>query len=479
MFKVGAARCAITPPIGMTMAGYAAREGVAMDKDGELYATSLVLDDGRTRIAVVTLDLLFLQEPLISALREEVGRRIGVPRSNILLNFSHTHSGPTSEKLQYDDDEHQHHLRMAYSARLQTDIPALVALAAIRLRPARIGAGSGEARIGINRRERQPDGSIMLGENPAGPVDHEVRVIRIDDLQGKPIAVVFAHGCHTVTMGPKSLRWSSDYVGPARDLIEQNTGGLALFLQATAGDINPATGIGDTEDNSAEKIRLGVTLGAEVLKVHASIYTESIRGERTLVGSLAKIPYYPRVPISKEPSQMIHAREEVLSLPLQALPSLDAARAILEKWESEVSRLTHEKVSGAPMNVARHFRHWAIALQSHLTQGLKPAVQIPVQALCVGDIAIVAVPGETFSMMGLDVKRQSPFSHTLFLGYSNGCVSYIPTADAYPKTGWRVTERYYVPDMIFQAYLLPTALSTDCSERIISKSLDLLAALHS
>lgn len=478
MFRAGAARCTITPPIGMTMAGYAAREGAAKDKDGELYATSLVLDDERTRIAIVSLDLLFLQEPFVSDLRQEVGQRIGVPRSNVLLNFSHTHSGPTSEKLQYDDDEGQHRLRMAYSTRLQNEIPALAALAANRLRPARIGTGVGEARIGINRRERQSDGSIILGENPRGSVDHEVRVIRIDDLQGKPVAIVFAHGCHTVTMGPKSLRWSSDYVGPARELVEQNTGGLSLFLQANAGDINPITGIGDKEDNSTEKVRLGLTLGAEVLKVHASIYTESVRGERTLVGSLSKIPYYPRVSISQEPNEAIGVREEMLELPLQTLPSIDVASEILEKWDSEVSRLMAEKVGGAPMNVARHFRHWALAMRDHVARGLRPSIEIPVQALCVGDIAIVAVPGETFATQGLEVKRQSPFAHTLFLGYSNGCVAYIPTPDAYPDNGWRVTERYYVPDMIFQAYLLPTALSVDCSERVHVKSLDLLRALH-
>jgi hypothetical protein len=130
------------------------------------------------------------------------------------------------------------------------------------------------------------------------------------------------------------------------------------------------------------------------------------------------------------------------------------------------------------MNVARHFRHWAIALRNAIAKGLKPAIQIPIQALRLGDIAIVAVPGETFSTQGMDVKRQSPFPQTLFLGYSNGCVSYIPTRDAYPKGGWSITDRYYVPDLIFQAYLLPSALTPDCSDRIVNKSLDLLHELH-
>ena len=68
---------------------------------------------------------------------------------------------------------------------------ALAALAARRQKPARMGTGTGEARIGIHRREKQPDGTALLGENPLGPVDHEVRVIRVDDTSGRPIAVVF------------------------------------------------------------------------------------------------------------------------------------------------------------------------------------------------------------------------------------------------------------------------------------------------
>src|SRR5438046_1536301 len=119
-----------------------------------------------------------------------------------------------------------------YSARLRAEVPGLAAMAASRLVPARLGTSVGEARIGINRRELTPDGSILLGENPSGPVDHEVRVIKFDDFEGRPIAVLFAHGCHTVTMGPKFLAYSADYVGPARELIERSLGCLSLFLQA-------------------------------------------------------------------------------------------------------------------------------------------------------------------------------------------------------------------------------------------------------
>ena len=457
------------------MPGYAAREHPAEDKDGELYATALVVEEGQTRLAILSFDLVFIQDPLATVLRKAIGQRLNIPFYNVLLNASHTHCAPAIEQFQYDDDQSQENLRQMYSARLRAEVPGLAAMAANRLVPARLGTSVGEARIGINRRELTPDGSILLGENPSGPVDHEVRVIKIDDFGGRPIAVLFAHGCHTVTMGPRFLAYSADYVGPARELIERSLGCLSLFLQANAGDINPITGIGDKEDNSNERNRLGLMLGGEVLKVQSTIYTESIRGPRILVGSISTYASYPRVKLDREPDSTIQIREESVELPLQNLPDRNAAAEILRHRESNLKKLLTNGASTTELNIARCYRHWAIELVDHVTNNRKPAIDISIQAMKIGpDLAIIAVPGETFCRLGLEVKSRSPFKDTLMLGYSNGCVSYIPTRDAFPPHGWSMTEQYYVPDLIFQHYLLPTALTPDCGEIIVAKSLQLL-----
>ena len=165
-----------------------------------------------------------------------------------------------------------------YEALLVEEAGKLGARAFASLGPARLGSASGDAPIGINRREVDTDGSIFLGENPDGIVDHEVRVIRVDDREGKRIAVAFAHGCPTVTMGPKCLAYSPDFVGPARVLVEGTLGCPSLFLQANGGDINPRVGIGGMEDDSDNKNRTGWMLGGEVVKVASEIYTNTIRG---------------------------------------------------------------------------------------------------------------------------------------------------------------------------------------------------------
>ena len=255
MLRAGIARTTITPPIGMTMMGYAGREGVANGIDQDLTATALVLESDGTRVAIVGFDLAFLQGDLLRGTRQALGDALGIPASNVLLNCSHTHCGPTMNGYYYDDDPVQHEMRAGYEAQVIDEMPGLAAAALADLGDARLATATGEARIGINRRELDEAGDIILGENPDGPVDHEVRVIRIDDLQGKPKAVVFAHGCHTVTMGPKYTQWSPDYVGVARELIERVHGCLSLFLQANAGDIDPITGIGAAGNRDSPILR--------------------------------------------------------------------------------------------------------------------------------------------------------------------------------------------------------------------------------
>ena len=108
MLRAGIARSTITPPIGMTMVGYAGREGVAQGVDQDLTLTALVLDSAGTRVAIVGFDLAFLHGNLLRGTRQALGDALGIPASHVLLNCSHTHCGPTMNGYYYDDDPAQH-----------------------------------------------------------------------------------------------------------------------------------------------------------------------------------------------------------------------------------------------------------------------------------------------------------------------------------------------------------------------------------
>lgn len=474
MLLAGVARADITPPLGMTMLGYAGRDGVANAIDMPLTATLLALRDEQSTIAILSVDLALVGGQMFLDARQAIAAAIQAPPHHVLINYNHTHCGPTLNTYFYDTDPVLTEMRNRYERSFVEACGRLAGEAVANLQRARVGTACGEARIGINRREVDTDGTVFLGENPGGPVDHEVRVIRVDDLGGRPIAILFAHGCHTVTMGPKCMAYSPDYPGAARRIIEQHTGALSFFLQANAGNINPITGVGGNADDSDAKNRLGGILGGEVVKVAGGIYTHTVSGPRVFFGMLSKAAMYPRVPIPGEPDQRLRVREVEIELPLYPFPSLDEARALERRYHDELEGHIRQGTRGALLNVGYVFHRWSKNLLAAVESGRKASVTGRIQVLAIGGLAIASFPGETFAEAGMEVKRRSPFPSTAFLGYSNGAVSYVPPRSAYPPEGWSITGRYGIPDMHFKDYGLPTALLPGGSEAMVDATVALL-----
>lgn len=469
----GLARVRITPPIGIRLVGYAVREGVSNGVQKDLHATALVLTDGSTKVAIVGCDLIFLWSPYIDDLRDRIASSIGVGRDHVLINFSHTHSAPMFPGFQHEESP-QAEIQARYYDNLKDILLGVVNWADSRLCRARIGFGRGKSYIGINRREIV-DGTTVLGEDPGGPMDPDVSVMRVDRLDGQPIAIVYSHGCHTVTMGPKSNVISPDFVGPANCLIEYATGATALFLQGTAGDIDPICGIGAEEDNSENMIRIGNSLGADALKVAMEIRTHNQRGPRWFFGSLAKASTWTYVPVESSGLESLKVRSRTIDLPLMETPPLEEVEAILSQKKENYEKA---KAAGARENaivIAERYYRWARVLHETVSSGIRrPSRPAEVQVVRINDVALVAIPVEALSEIGLEVKRRSPIPNTVLLGYSNGCLSYLPPAHCYPASGWSPRETYAIPDMIFQAYLLPTALDPSCAQRVVDTAVEVL-----
>ncbi|MEZ5393881.1 MAG: hypothetical protein R2724_13725 [Bryobacterales bacterium] len=78
-------------------------------------------------------------------------------------------------------------------------------------------------------------------------------------------------------------------------------------------------------------------------------------------------------------------------------------------------------------------------------QGEGP-VKVEIQALRIGELAIVAMPGEPFAEIGAEVRKRSPFAFTMFCGYSDGVGgNYMPTAEEYSQGGYEVERTPYGP----------------------------------
>lgn len=266
--RAGTARAEVTPPVGGPMYGYGARgTNVSQGVHDPLYAKALVLDDGQTKLAIVTLDLgAFTAENTANVKR--LLRRTDI--ENVLCVASHTHSAPRAT----DDFPTKHDPWIRDAERKIAD--AIMA-AAQNLAPARIGVGWGEVREGHNRRMIKTDGTLeMFWANreriPTWPVDYQLGVIRVEGADGRPIATLVNFACHPVVLGPENLLISADYPGVFMKIVEESIGGQCLFLQGAAGDINPFWDKTPPAEGAYEQVEImGKAVAAEVLRVSKEI----------------------------------------------------------------------------------------------------------------------------------------------------------------------------------------------------------------
>lgn len=470
LLHAGTARAIITPPIGIRLWGYTVQEGCSQSVERELTATVLVLTDRTTSAVLVGLDLLFVPLPISDQIREAIGRHLGIPGENVLLNGSHTHLGPMLPGWQ-EEESPQREMQSRYVDHLENVLVDAASSAWARRQPARIGTGRGSVPLGMNRREKLPDDGIIIGENPDGPIDRTVDVIRIDDLTGRPIAVVMSAACHTVVLGPKTLSYSPDFIGPARELIEPAIGAPSLFLQGAAGNINPACGIGSGGAEQLEDLqRMGLMLGGETLKVWSQIRTHNQRGPRRVVRSVARISTWDYEPTPDATIEHFGVTRRRLNLPLAPLPDLAAAEEDLANKQAARDAALQGDSLGAK-HVTQRMYAWAEQRYRLVAAGQKVVTrEIELWALRINDLGIASVSAEPLAELGLEIKRRSPLPHTLFLGYSNGCIGYIPPPEAFAEGGMEVVESHY-------NYLLASQLTPEWAPTVIETTLEMLSEL--
>src|SRR5260370_1313526 len=220
------------------------------------------------------------------------------------------------------------------------------------------------------------------------PVDPTVGVIRVDRMDGSPLAILVHYACHPVVLGPDNLDYSPDYPGEMRRYVESEIGGsvMAFFLQGAPGDINPyydKTPL--IEDAIGVMKETGRKLGAEAVRVAGTIQTRA--------------PANPRIQ-TKTVTLSVSNRWDVPKLRslLQERYHLEASRA---------SRLLAENM------------------------------QLPVTTLLLNqDLAFVGMPGEPFVEFQMQLRAKSPLPHSFLLGYTNGYFAYFPTIEAAVRGGY-------------------------------------------
>ncbi len=477
MLHAGAARRTINPPLGIRTWGFSSREGMVEAIESDLTVTSLVLSNEETKLAVIAVDLVSISRGKVTELRTRVGAALGIPFSQVMTNWNHTHSAPIAPDRLNNESPEQRAMQEAYQAMVIEETVASAVAADEAQQPARLAAGWGECHIGVQRREMGPDGLVFLGEVPDGETDPAVGVVRVDDLSGKPIAILCSYGCHTVVVGPRSLVASPDFPGATRDVIEQALGGYTLFLQACGGDIMPIGGMGYEVDCSDSKFRVGAMLAGEAIKVAADLRTHVKRGERLSLKSGSAITLWPWVPVQDDddPPVVLRALSEVVAADLIPFPPLGVAKEIRAEKQA---LLADAQANGDDRDriFATYMAMAADTLVDAIETG-RTTIDFDIQAIRIGDLVIAGIGTEVFAGTGKTIKARSPFAHTEVLGYTNELTGYLPRAQDFPPDGWQLDVRYKIPDMFFQMVNIPVAIDPGTEQRIVERTLQLINQL--
>ncbi len=425
-FRAGISRVNITPPVGMYLVGMERMENSHGLRD-DLFATALALHDGENEVVIMSLDLLVMHPEIVNRIRNEASAITGIPPNNMMFCATHCHSGPVTFALPDSKP-----MFRAYVENLVFLLIGAIRMAHDNLKPALAGFGRGTSRIGINRRLTRPDGVTVISANPEGPIDDEVGILRVDALDGHPMAIVVNYACHPVVLGNGSNVISADWVGAMRRVVEEITGAKVLFIQGAGADINPWPGVPCDREDVLE--RLGMIIGGEVISQYPSIELQPVEK----IGSYQQKIWLPLMPPSEFEGKLPQFVELAESVGEMSLEQLQA-------W-------LHE------------YMPWTVELRR---EGDRAEVAMELQAISLEEVALISTAGEIFVKTGLAVKSRSPFKYTMFAGYTNGAVGYIPLPEDYPRGGYEVYESYL-------GYRLPAPVAPEASKLLEEHALKLL-----
>lgn len=389
----GAARVDITPPVGCHLDGNLTDRRSQRVHD-PLYAKAVVLERDGVRLGLVVCDLIIVTREMADAVKALVADQAGIPPEHLLVTATHTHYAPSVYGALLTTRETE------YAAAVLEPIAAAVLEAAGRLRPAQVGWAAGACPSEcFNRRWHLSDGTVKMNPGignpklvkPAGPADPKLTTLVIRTPDRQPIAVVGNLSLHYVGSANEDI--SSDYFGYFDRALQRLAGDefVALMTNGCFGDINNVNFAGPPRSAPAPYYhceRVGNVAAAAAYQAWQSLREEQFDAEPELAGALELVPLVPRRPSAE---QIAAAQQTLLHEPIE--PDI---------WR------------------------WAYAVE-HLRMMVEtPAsLSVPLQALRIGEGAMVGLPGEVFAEIGLALRAAAAFEHLMPIGLANDTVGYV------------------------------------------------------
>lgn len=431
MFRCAFFESDITPPLYHNMPGYFS-ERLAEDVLDKLYAKAFVCcGSNGVKTAMVAIDANMIPEEIVVAAKKRIADHTDIPTENISVSATHNHNGgPTVSwgKLVRQEDSY-----MAFVADKAADA---VIVANRHLRPARIGYGCGRVDdISFHRIYEMKNGTLQTNPGvhnpdvvrPAGPIDPDVTVLRVDDAEtGKPLGSVTNFACHLDCVD--RMAYSGDYAAALSDELKDAYGHrfVSVFFVGTCGNINHFDVFGGKHTAPDYYRYMGKRLGDEVKRVFDSCeYSQDDTADTF---------------------------RTVLTIPKRRVPESEIPEL---KRITETVTLHEHEVIGSQSDPDQLKAVFAYDLLNYIKTQDEDK-EVPVQFVRLGDNAFYELPGEVFVQFGQKIKRESPFRHNFILTNSNGLYGYLPLRELFmptvyesklgctsyldPEAGYRVTD---------------------------------------
>ncbi|MCS7192096.1 MAG: neutral/alkaline non-lysosomal ceramidase N-terminal domain-containing protein [Armatimonadetes bacterium] len=426
---VGFAQTDITPPIGAAIPG-GFQERISTGIHDPLYATACVIDNGQMVLAIVSVDALSVKRSIVEKARSLVESRCGIPAQNILIAATHTHCGGPIANV-FESKANENYCEFVADKISQAIVKAFEVRVEAQLS---ISVGH-ESRVAFNRRFIMSDGRHQTHPGkgnpnivrPAGPTDPNVGILAFKGKDDTMLGFIVNFACHCTVMN--GTEFSADYPFYLSETLRKQFGDqcLTVFLQGASGDVTQVANTLQREPEFGEEWawRIGTRLGGEVIKAVA-------------LADFSENPHLQSI-------------RSILQLHRRQVPEkmLDRAKQTLkDKSAPEVERIYAREI---------------LLLAEEVKE--RPFLNAEVQVLAIERCAIVAIPGELFCQLGLDIKRASPFPVTFVATCANGMVGYLPTADAFTGGGYEVR-------LARSSQLVP-----DAGSQIVGVALQLLHSL--
>lgn len=417
MLKAGTGLVDITPEQGLELAGYPHYPRNNTGAHDPLYAACMYLNNGETEIAMVTLDLLFFSKRHVAKVRSRVETECGIPKRNVMISCSHTHSGPwASGRLDIESLEAGKEQPKEYVEGLISKISGMIAKAKQESFDAEFASGTeicgAESGVGGNRRI------------PGGPHDPLVSVMAVRDMSRVVRGIFVNYTLHPTFIHEWSTVCTADYPGYLRiQLKELEPDAVMGFAQGASG--NQSSRYYRQGESYDEAERVGKALGKAA---HRALLKAKWVRELDMGAADSEVDLLIRDFGTLEELEAQVERDRAVYEELYAKYGDSKVREEYYLWQNANLKLLGSEDQLGYVKMKNR------GIRIELLEEEAPA---EVQIIRLGNTCVVGAPGEIFVEYALYVKAMAGFGIVIFNELTNGVLpGYLYTPESLVSGGY-------------------------------------------